>query len=310
MKMIYENYASPIESSARTASSAEPHWLGQNFFDKLLLTHVQVHSHSLTHVDSTNSFNSLVELLKLYTMVKTAANKPPQGQNSAPTVRDVLSQIAHHLQETGYTKTLRALEKEGKGHGVDVDATAWGSLASGGKHNPTTLTEFWLAISDGLPPSLDQPSKVDEDDSSSESEDEENEEGGAALVDDEAEETSNDSSDEDSEDESASAGKAGQKRKRQLTPDSSSSDSSSASSIPMSDVNAKQKDASDSSDSDSDSDSSSSDSDRRPVKRTKISSKKSDSSSDSESSSSDSGVYSTRFLLIEFSAYANGPSTV
>lgn len=214
-------------------------------------------------------------------------------QKRVPKVRDVLSQIARHLQTIGYTKTLQALEEEGAAHGVDVDAYGWSRLLGVPDGiGPTTLDEFWASIlsKTGSAPSLDHRKN----DPSLASDYAGSGKGGAGLVDDEAEETSDDSSDEDVQDDSVNAGKGGQKRKRELTPDSSS-DSSSESSKSMPDANAKKQDASDSSDSDSDSDSSSSESDRRPVKRTKVSSEESDSSSDSESSSSDSGVYSICF---------------
>lgn len=220
---------------------------------------------------------------------------------------DVLSQIAHFLEQLGYSKTVAALIKEASKQDVIVDAAEW-TRAIDEKTGTTLLElyELWLKKKKSLPtiPAAKETTSEDSSsDSSSESESENESESdesmqnaaeGGALVDIEAEETSDDSSDEenssssssDSQDEEVAAPVADKKRKRVMTPPSSSSESDGESSADEAPITKKAKtkaskaaSVSSSSASDSSSDSSSASS---------SSSSESDSSSSASSGSSSS----------------------
>lgn len=199
-------------------------------------------------------------------------------QIAPPRLLDVLSQIAHFLDQLGYTETFTALLKEAKKSGLTVDIAEWERGIQAKSAVPLLeLFEGWFDEKAKFPT---LPGSEDGQDSSSESSDSEAAADGV-LVDVEAEETSDDDSDEESSgssesesdsssgSSSASSAKAGAKRKRVLTPSSSSGDSDS-----------------------SDDSSSESESDSRPAKRTKITKSKTtqsvSSSKDSSSSSSES----------------------
>ncbi|KAK4500530.1 hypothetical protein PRZ48_008719 [Zasmidium cellare] len=200
-----------------------------------------------------------------------------------PKLLDVLTQIAHFLDQLGYNKTFASLYKEAKKNGLILDIAEWERGIQAKTAFPLLdLYEEWHDANDKfptLPGPEDAEGGASEESSSEDSEsddgsDKDDAEG--VLVDVEAEETSDDDSDEDSsgsDDSDASpskAAKGGVKRKRASTP-SSSEDS-------------------DDSESDSDDSSSSDDSDAPPAKKAKVESSASsdDSDSDSSSDSSDS----------------------
>lgn len=200
-------------------------------------------------------------------------------QIAPPRLLDVLSQIAHFLDQLGYTETFTALLKEAKKSGLTVDIAEWERGIKAKSAVPLLeLFEGWFDEKAKFPT---LPGSDDAQDSSSESSNSEADPAEGVLVDVEAEETSDDDSDEessgssDSESDSssgsssASSAKAGAKRKRVLTPSSSSGDSDS-----------------------SDDSSSESESDSRPAKRTKTTksntTQSASSSNDSSSSSSES----------------------
>lgn len=199
-----------------------------------------------------------------------------------PKLLDVLTQIAHFLDQLGYHKTFASLYKEAKKNDLILDIAEWERGISTKTSIPLLeLYEEWHDANDKFPtlPGSEEEENGSSDHSSSNDSESEKEEAEGVLVDVEAEETSDDDSDEDSsssdsDDSDASPTKAGVKRKRMLTP-SSSEDSDSAS--------------------DSDNSSSSDDSDAPPSKKQKkakeersASSSDSDSSESSDDSSSDS----------------------
>lgn len=205
----------------------------------------------------------------------------------APRVLDVLTQIAHFLDQLGFTQALTALLREAVEQKLNLDLEAWENGLEEGKTHPLMeLWAEWFVARDAYPsilpsstlssPKKETPKRV-------------NVVSGAK---DDIEQDVVDEEDTSSSDDAASevnvAANTSSKRKRVLTPPSSDDDESEESST------------SESEESDGDDDSSSDESDTRPVKRAKtaasdneIHSDKShntDSNSDSESddSSSDS----------------------
>ncbi|KAF2159030.1 hypothetical protein M409DRAFT_71280 [Zasmidium cellare ATCC 36951] len=194
-----------------------------------------------------------------------------------PKLLDVLTQIAHFLDQLGYNKTFASLYKEAKKNDLILDIAKWERGIQAKTAFPLLdLYEEWHDANDKFPtlpgPEGEEDDAAEEsssDDSGSDDESDKDEAEGV-LVDVEAEETSDDDSDEDSssdsDDSDASPTKAGVKRKRVLTPPSSEDSDDSAS--------------------DSDDSSSSEDSDAPPAKKAKVQSSSPSSDSDSESSDS------------------------
>ena len=216
----------------------------------------------------------------------------------APKVNDVLNQVADFLSAVGFKKTLKAIEKEAKGDGFEIDSKAWKqTVADGSAPALTQLWYEWQAKKGGKAEVDDDSSSASSDsdsssesssDSSSEDSDSDSDSDDEAMViDAKAEVASSDSS--DSEAEVKPKAKKDTKRKRSPSPSSSSASSSEESSASdSSDDDAppakkrvvEKKKASSGSSSDSSSASSSSESDS--------SSSSDDSSSSDESSSSES----------------------
>ncbi|KAM0701258.1 hypothetical protein Q7P35_011619 [Cladosporium inversicolor] len=212
----------------------------------------------------------------------------------APKVNDVLNQVADFLSAVGFKKTLKAIEKEAKGDGFEIDFKAWKqTVADGSAPALTQLWYEWQAKKGGKAEVDDDSSSASSDsesssDSSSEDSDSDSDSDDEAMVIDvKAEVASSDSS--DSEAEVKPKAKKDTKRKRSPSPSSSSassseessdSDSSSDDAPPAKKRVVEKKKASSGSSSDSSSASSSSESDS--------SSSSDDSSSSEESSSSES----------------------
>ena len=59
----------------------------------------------------------------------------------APKVNDVLNQVADFLSAVGFKKTLKAIEKEAKGDGFEIDSKAWKQTVADG--SAPALTQLW-----------------------------------------------------------------------------------------------------------------------------------------------------------------------
>jgi hypothetical protein len=194
----------------------------------------------------------------------------------APKVNDVLNQVADFLSAVGFKKTLKAIEKEAKGDGFEIDTKAWKQTVEAG--SAPSLTQLWHewqakkggkaeVDDDSSSASSDSESESSSESSSEDSDSDSDSDNEAMVIDVKAAVASSDSSSE-SEAEVKPKAKTNSKRKRSPTPASSSASSSE-----------------ESSDSDSSSD------DAPPAKKRVVEKKaSSDSSSESssESSSSDS----------------------
>jgi hypothetical protein len=193
----------------------------------------------------------------------------------APKVSDVVTLLAHFLDQLAdYPKTFKAIIKEAKTNGIDLDIAEWErGIETGSAVNFMDLWSAWYdekSAHPTLPASSeeeDSDSEEDSDDSDDSDEEMDEDEAVEAVVDVEAEESSDDGSEADVPD-------ASLKRKR--ASDESSDESS------------------DDSSSDDDSDSSSDESEAPPTKKSKTVEKAAaepiavSSDSDSDSSSSDS----------------------
>jgi hypothetical protein len=212
----------------------------------------------------------------------------------APKVNDVLNQVADFLSAVGFKKTLKAIEKEAKGDGFEIDIKAWKqTVADGSAPALTQLWHEWQAKKGGkaevdddsssASSSSESESSSEDSDSDSDSDDE------AMVIDVKAVVASSDSS--DSEAEVKPKAKKDSKRKRSPTPSSSSASSSE-----------------ESSDSDSSSDDDASPAKKRVVEKKASSDSSSDSSSsESESSSSDDSSSSEESSSSESEAEAPAP---
>jgi hypothetical protein len=209
----------------------------------------------------------------------------------APKVNDVLNQVADFLSAVGFKKTLKAIEKEAKGDGFEIDSKAWKQAVEDG--STPALTQLWHewqakkggkaeVDDDSSSASSDSESESSSESSSEDSDSDSDSDNEAMVVDVKAEVASSDSSSE-SEAEVKPKAKTNSKRKRSPTPASSSASSSEESSdsdsssddAPPAKKRVVEKKASSGSSSESSSESS-------------IESSSSDSSSESESSSDES----------------------
>jgi hypothetical protein len=192
---------------------------------------------------------------------------------SAPKVNDVLNQVADFLSAVGFKKTLKAIEKEAKGDGFEIDAKAWKQIVQDG--SAPALTQLWhewqvkkggkAAVDDDSSSASSSSESESSSDSSSDDSDSDSDSDDEAMVIDAKAEVASSDSNSESEAEVKPKAKTNSKRKRSPTPSSSSASSSEES---------------------SDSDSSSSDN-APPAKKRVIEKKASiDSSSDSSSESS------------------------
>lgn len=67
----------------------------------------------------------------------------------APKVNDVLNQVADFLSAVGFKKTLKAIEKEAKGDGFEIDSKAWKQSVADG--SAPALTQLWYEWQAALP---------------------------------------------------------------------------------------------------------------------------------------------------------------
>jgi hypothetical protein len=205
----------------------------------------------------------------------------------APKVNDVLNQVADFLSAIGFKKTLKALEKEAKGDGFEIDNKAWKKTVEAG--SAPSLPQLWYEHQAKTVAADDDSSSASSDsDSSSESSSEDDssdsDSDGEGMILDIKAAVSDESSSSESEAEVKPKAKAtNSKRKRSPTPSSSSASSSEDSSsdeAPPAKKRVVVKKASSASSSDSSSSDSSSES-----SSDSSSESSSDSSSDSDSSS-------------------------
>jgi hypothetical protein len=195
----------------------------------------------------------------------------------APKVNDVLNQVADFLSAVGFKKTLKAIEKEAKGDGFEIDTKAWKQTVEAG--SAPALTQLWHewqakkgakaeVDDDSSSASSDSESSSSSESSSEDSDSDSDSDNEAMVIDVKAEVAGSDSSSE-SEAEVKPKAKTNSKRKRSPTPASSSASSSEES---------------------SDSDSSS---DEAPPAKKRVVEKKASSGSSSESSSESSSSESS-----------------
>lgn len=236
----------------------------------------------IANIDDPLDINDPMAVTKDSTSSALVSKDLWNGAGDAPQLVDVLTQLAHFLEQIGYTKTVAALQKEASKNDITVISAEWTRAIDAKTGTPLLeLYELWQKKKKTLPtlPAADDNTSDSEDDSDGEDESEDAAED--ALVDVEAEETSDDDSDEKSESDGDSSsdevdndemtGSAAPDKKRKRSPSPASSDDSSSDG----------------------SDSSSDESQAPPAKKAKVKASATSSSNETSSSKSDSSSSSS-----------------